>query len=238
MEKLYCYCIFQQNDLNERVNIKNKCFISHEDIVLLCESMKSNINATKEGILKHDKVIRDVFKQRDVIPISYGMVTESREQAEKFLMKNYSAILKLFQKVENKIEVSLKLTWKEEGFSKDIEDKEIVAFKKQLANKKKITEQDKIELGKMVEERVNDLRQKYADEITNRLKDYTNDFLISEGITPRMALNASFLVDKANEKKFDEAINELYQKYIDIFNFKYIGPLPPYSFINEKFEID
>ncbi|OFY23546.1 MAG: hypothetical protein A2X02_04700 [Bacteroidetes bacterium GWF2_29_10] len=200
--------------------------------------MKSNINATKEGILKHDKVIRDVFKQRDVIPISYGMVTESREQAEKFLMKNYSAILKLFQKVENKIEVSLKLTWKEEGFSKDIEDKEIVAFKKQLANKKKITEQDKIELGKMVEERVNDLRQKYADEITNRLKDYTNDFLISEGITPRMALNASFLVDKANEKKFDEAINELYQKYIDIFNFKYIGPLPPYSFINEKFEID
>ncbi|HAN10455.1 MAG TPA: hypothetical protein DCP90_07565 [Clostridiales bacterium] len=236
MAKLYCYCIFHQNDPNGKLKIKNKSFISYKDIVLLCENMKSNINATKEGILKHDKIIREVFEEREVIPISYGMVVESREQAEEFLMKNYFPILKLFGKVQNKIEVGLKLIWNEESFSKDVENKKIIAFKKQLAGKKRVTEQDKIELGKMVEERVNDLRKKYKDEVMSKLKEYTDDFTISEDISPRMALKASFLVDKSNELKFDEAINELYQKYIGSFNFKYIGPLPPYSFINEKFK--
>jgi len=235
---LYCYCIFKQTDLEEEALINNSVLIAYQDIVLLCEDMETEVKATKEGMLKHDNIIRNVFQQSEVIPISYGTVINSKEEAEKFLVNNYARFKKIFARIQNKIEVALKLVWNKDSFSKEVDDKEISKLKEQLSKQHFVTEQDKIELGRLVEQRVNKLRGKYEKEIAGRLRELAEDFRISENLTPRMALNASFLIDRSAEAAFDEAVNEFYHKYNDKFDFRYIGPLPPYSFINEKIELE
>ena len=47
-----------------------------------------------------------------------------------------------------------------------------------------------------------------------------------------MIVNAAFLVDRGWEKEFDSKVAELDRKYAERIRFKYIGPGPPYNFVN------
>ena len=49
-----------------------------------------------------------------------------------------------------------------------------------------------------------------------------------------MILNANFLIKRKKEKDFDKEIDELGEKYSQRLKFKYIGPNPPYSFVDLK----
>jgi hypothetical protein len=47
-----------------------------------------------------------------------------------------------------------------------------------------------------------------------------------------MILNAAFLVEKAREPEFDAAIQALDAEMNNLMTFKYIGPLPPFNFVD------
>ena len=47
-----------------------------------------------------------------------------------------------------------------------------------------------------------------------------------------MFINASFLVSKGREKEFDNIMEELSETYNNRMKFLYVGPLPPYNFVN------
>ncbi|MBU4344604.1 MAG: GvpL/GvpF family gas vesicle protein, partial [Proteobacteria bacterium] len=47
-----------------------------------------------------------------------------------------------------------------------------------------------------------------------------------------MLLNAAFLIDRSREKEFDFLVEDLVKKHEDRMAFKYIGPAPPFNFVN------
>jgi len=47
-----------------------------------------------------------------------------------------------------------------------------------------------------------------------------------------MVLNAAFLVDEARQVEFDAAVERLDQEMGKRLIFKYVGPVPPYNFVN------
>jgi len=47
-----------------------------------------------------------------------------------------------------------------------------------------------------------------------------------------MVLNAAFLVEKAREPEFDAAIQALDGEMNNLMTFKYVGPLPPFNFVD------
>jgi len=51
-------------------------------------------------------------------------------------------------------------------------------------------------------------------------------------ISDRMILNAAFLVDKNREPEFDREVNRLDEEKGHLEMFKYVGPAPPYNFVN------
>ncbi|MBI5956552.1 MAG: GvpL/GvpF family gas vesicle protein, partial [Chloroflexi bacterium] len=51
-------------------------------------------------------------------------------------------------------------------------------------------------------------------------------------VTDRMVLNAAFLVEKARQPEFDAAVRLLDEEMGKRFIFKYVGPVPPYNFVN------
>jgi hypothetical protein len=205
---------------------------------MVCGALGGDMKATKESILKHDETIRAVFSSRDVIPVHFGTIVNSSKEAENFLKDNFDTLERLFSEVEGKIELNLIMTWNKDGFTEEIDSREITEYKRRISQNKRAAQQDKIELGKMVEQKVNELRDKYTEEIISKLKVYSEKIEIGENLNARMLLKAAFLIKKSDEELFDKALNEIYQKYSAKFTFKYIGPLPPYSFIKENFVLD
>jgi len=49
-------------------------------------------------------------------------------------------------------------------------------------------------------------------------------------------LNASFLIGRARESDFQKEVFKLDSQYQGKVNFKYVGPLAPYNFVNVNLE--
>jgi predicted transport protein len=47
-----------------------------------------------------------------------------------------------------------------------------------------------------------------------------------------MVVNAALLVDKVRGPEFDQAVNELDEQVGERIALKYVGPAPPYNFVN------
>ena len=47
-----------------------------------------------------------------------------------------------------------------------------------------------------------------------------------------MIINAAFFVEKEKEPDFDRQVQLLDEKYCQEVTFKYVGPLPPFNFVN------
>ena len=47
-----------------------------------------------------------------------------------------------------------------------------------------------------------------------------------------MVVNAAFLVDKSRVPEFDQAVNKLDEQLGKRIALKYVGPAPPYNFVN------
>ena len=138
--------------------------------------------------------------------------------------------------MDNKVELGLKAFWKEMKviFQELVdEDKKIKSLKEKIAKKSlKVSYADGINLGKTVKTALGLKRDKEGQEIINALKRISYHFLLNETQGDEMLVNAVFLVDRAREREFDNQVNELVSKYAQRVKFKYIGPTPPYNFVN------
>jgi hypothetical protein len=68
--------------------------------------------------------------------------------------------------------------------------------------------------------------------ILSRIRPHVHKSRSNKTIGDRMVLNGAFLVDAEKESKFDEAVQSLDQDLSDRLMFKYVGPVPPYNFVN------
>ena len=53
-----------------------------------------------------------------------------------------------------------------------------------------------------------------------------------------MIVNAAFLVERTQERAFDDKVKEVSRRYEDLLTFKYTGPWPPYNFVNIKLKLE
>jgi hypothetical protein len=93
------------------------------------------------------------------------------------------------------------------------------------------TYDERVELGRLLNEAIERKRQAEADRIVARLREKAVDIDVHNLLSESMVLNAGFLVDRAAVDAFDEAVNELAAEAGERLTFKYVGPLPPYSFV-------
>ena len=96
----------------------------------------------------------------------------------------------------------------------------------------------RVELGRRVEAALEAAGERYVRDIHAALKPAAVASRANKPIGERMILNAAFLVDRAREAEFDEAVKGISRKYEGQLTFKYTGPWPPYNFVNIKLKLE
>ena len=191
---------------------------------------------SKENLIAHEKVIEKVMEDYTVLPTRFCTVASSAEEVRGFLRKRYSELKGLLKDMDNKIELGVKAFWKNMKviFQEIVdEDKKIKSLKERIAKKSfKESYTERINLGKMVKTALEEKKDKEGQRIINVLKRISYDFRINETRGDEMIVNTLFLVDRAREKEFDDKMNELNAKHSERMRFKYVGPTPPYNFVN------
>ena len=158
----------------------------------------------------------------------------------KLLEKNYQGLTRELVRLADKVEVELKVFWDQEAMIKELQGRseELTRLKAKIKNAQSPIEAQKllIEAGKVVEHIVLDWKATYADRVYSILKGLSLAAKQNNTLGVKNVLNASFLIESSKESQFQKEVFKLDSQYKGKVNFKYVGPLAPYSFVNVKLE--
>lgn len=192
-------------------------------------------------LVDHQKVIERIMIAQDtIIPMRLGVHVSDETEVKEILNKGYNLIKNIFEKIRDKIEIDIAVTWsnfnamvKEAG-----EEREIKEFKEGLMmNSKGITVDGQMKIGFRLKKALDKRRLEFAGRIQERLRDLSEDTKTHELMDDNMVLNSAFLIGKAKQEDFGIRIEELNIDFAEKLNFRCVGPLPPYSFYTLEIKI-
>lgn len=198
---------------------------------------------SRENTLTHQKVIEEAMKEYDILPISFGTVAESEKNIrEKILKLKSKELSNALEKIKGKVELNIKAVWLDmSNIFREVlkENKKIQVAKKEASTISGIGKTNlAMEVGKMVASVLEEKKEREAREILKPLKGIAEDFKENKVHLDRIIFNTAFLVSKEKEKEFDEEVLNLGEKYDGRIKFLYVGPLPPFNFVELEFSLN
>ena len=216
--------------------------INHNDLAAVVSDTPIVIyDPTRENVLAHEFVNETVMREFTLIPMSFGTVFRSEKDVSVLLKSTYQAFTDVLEKMQDKIEFGLKILWDRDKVVASIErdNDEIRRLKDEITrNAASSTYFARMQLGRLVEAAMEEAGNRYVLHVHDQLKDVSVASRSNKVIGDRMILNAAFLVDRKDEKSFDEKVKEISLKFEDLLTFKYTGPWPPYNFVNIKLKLE
>jgi len=96
--------------------------------------------------------------------------------------------------------------------------------------------EERIRLGELTNAEINRKREQEAESIVETLKPMVNDIRLNNIFSDMMILNAALLVDKTKEPEIAAKVEALAEAQRERRTFNYVGPLPPYNFVNIRLD--
>jgi hypothetical protein len=214
--------------------------IAFEDLVAVVSDVPgSRFDLTRENLLEHQRVLDEVLRRSDVLPFSFGTVAGNDDEVREMLLREgFDALHAQLESVRGCVELEVKAFWEQESLFAEIaqENEEVRALRDSIPG---LPEDEaavaRINLGQLTEAEIELKSSWEADAVLEILEPISAEVLVTTNLSDMMLLNAAFLVERAREREFDDAMEALAAARADRLVFSYVGPIPPYSFINLAF---
>lgn len=248
-EGKYIYCIIGSDEARDfgPIGIGSQgnlvSTISYRDISgVISDSPVTKYVLSRENLIAHEKVIEKVMENYTVLPVRFCTIATSAEEIRSLLRKRYTEFKHLLKDMDHKIELGLKAFWEnmDQIFREIVKENERIRRLKEniVARPSGQTYTNKISLGKMIQEALQIKKEAEARKVMGIFKRVSFDFHVNESHGDNMFLNAAFLVDKSREKEFDSLAAEFRANHNGRIKLNYVGPVPPFNFVNIVIEWD
>ena len=202
---------------------------------LVSDAPLGKYRVSRENSLSHEKAIETVMAEYAALPVRFATVAEDEEKVVRILQKEHDRFKDLLAGIKDKTELGLKAMFEETVIYKEILEKhdDIRLLKRKIAAiAPEKSHYYRMEIGRMVEEALRKEREIAKDDIINTLSPLAVEVKTNNTYGELMIINAAFFVEKRKEADFDRRVQELGDKYSNKVTFKYVGPLPPFNFVN------
>jgi len=211
--------------------------VKHGDLAaVVSDAPTTACDITRDNLMAHQHVVEESMRHSDVLPVAFGTVArDDRDVREKLLRREHDALQDHLAYVQGRVELGLKVLWNRDRLFAEIvaERGDIRALRDRLADRPPDSAYfERIQLGELTNAAIVDKRNRDAEAILDGLSPLAVDLLLNGLLTDMMIVNASFLVDRDQIQAFDTEVQRLGELHAERLTFKYVGPLPPYSFVN------
>lgn len=199
----------------------------------------SEILPNRRSMLAHTRVLEEALERGPVVPMRFGCVFNDGPGVVAFLVRNARALREMLSSINGRVELSLKAFWQEEDAvaAVALADPSIRRLRDHLAAlPPSQTYQERVELGRAVAHAVEAERSRWKSLITAALAPIADAVEELPVYADRMIVNAAFLVRREREQAFDAAVAALDEQHGKTLLLKYVGPVPPYSFVGGALE--
>ncbi len=249
---IYLYCLTRSHEAPLHLSVKGigdrgdeVYTIPSLDLeAVVSDSPQDEYETTRANVVQHQLVCEEVLKQGfAVLPVRFGTIckptpgkSSPEEKIKKLLRRRYGEFHSLLKEMENKVELGVKVFWKKERLFQ-----EIVAANENIREMRDriaatpwgglSTYYERLQLGTWVHNGIEKRRDIEARRLARALSPLAERYETNKVLTDMMILNAAFLVHHSRVGEFDARVNELDRRYDDGMIFKYIGPVPPFNFV-------
>jgi hypothetical protein len=221
--------IGERGDTVQTINYRRLAAVVSNSPIVEYENSRRNMMA-------HTVVLEEVMTGFDLLPVRFGTVATSADAIEsRLLALRYDEFTGLLEEMHGRIELGLKAFWHEgAAFEEVVKENEKIRRLRAALQGRSLEESyyERIELGEEVEKAMNHIRARDEEMILSRLKPFSHKTRTNKIVSDRMVLNAAFLIDRENGAAMDEAVKRLDEEFGSRLMFKYVGPAPPYNFVN------
>lgn len=188
-----------------------------------------------KAIRAHASVLEAINAEDTVLPMRFGVVMRDPDHVRDDLLEAHrSELVAQLAEFDGRVELKLRATYEEEPLMREIlaEDREIARLREELRG----TPEDasyygRIRLGELVAAAVERKRAHDSEEIIGRLRPLAVAVEVAEPSHERIAVSASFLVERSMIERFDEAVDGIGRDEEGRMRMRYSGPFPPHSFV-------
>jgi hypothetical protein len=198
------------------------------------------LSLLRRNLEPHHRVVREISNQTTFIPATFGHISDTAEQIQEVLRDNHAGIREELERLAGKAEMGVKLLWDVDNiFDFFVSfDRELRNRRDRVFGKSRPSLEEKIELGAFFDKRLKQERDRLSNQIVTALSPVTCEFRVNPPAEEKMVLNAAFLIERAREKEFEEALYRAAGLFDSNFALDYSGPWPPYSFIRLTLKLE
>ena len=239
----YMYCIircpearqFSNLGIGERGDIVHT--VNYEDLAaVVSDSPDIEYDNSRRNMMAHTVVLEEVMREYALLPVRFGTLAPSEEAVrERILRRRYGEFLGLLGNMTGLVELGLKVFWYEDKVFGEIIDENaaIRNLRDKLAHRRpEEGYYDRIHLGEMIEQAMWNKRDADTEKLLAQLSPLVSEYKANKVVSDRMVCNLAFLLAAERQPEFDALIHQLDEASNDRLIFKYVGPVPPYNFVN------
>jgi len=241
-EKRFIYCVIptSQERKFDLLGLEGEevYTMNYRDIAAVVSDISlsfQELDPTRSNMKTHTLVLETLMKDYTVLPARFGLISDSEDKLRGLLQKYYATLKDYIKKLDNRIEIGVKVFWEKEAMIAELEgkDESLTKLKEEIKALPPLIAQDKlVKAGEMVRSMIEKWVDRYTDRVYRQLMKVAVDGKKNYPIDIKNIINSAFLVDKARERDFDALIDKLDSEYGEMVIFKVVNPVPPYNFVS------
>jgi hypothetical protein len=205
-----------------------------DDLVAIVSDLEqSPLRATAAGLKAHTRVLDDLAANVTVLPLRFGtVVDDDAVVVDAMLRPNIEHLGELFDRLDGHVQLTVKVFNDEDAVLRDVvqEDPRVGRlWRKVQGVPADAAYYDRIALGQEIARALEERKLGTAEPLFEALVALSADAQAKEPKQELMVLDADFLVPRASLEEFDAQVEALAKDRPEL-QFRYLGPMPAYSF--------
>lgn len=225
---------------NLGINGGNVYTIGDKDIAAVVSDVPhQKIRPERRHFAAHQGVLKRLMQDGDLLPMSFGIVSNSPRAVRTILSRNNKAVQGQLKRVSGKLEMGLRVSWDVPNIFEYIinthpELKQ--ARDELLRGNHEPTQEEKIEVGRMFEHILSGDREHHTSQVERVLSSRCFEIKRNKCRNESEVMNLSCLVGRDSLNDFEAAVFDAAAHFDDNFTFDFNGPWAPHNFVDLEIE--
>lgn len=210
-------------------------FVGYRDISAAVSNINQDtIKVSPDIAFSYEKIIENLWVKYNLLPMRFGSIVKGDANIIEILKRNYSDFVDNLIKVENRSEFGLKILWDMNKTYFNTEKTFNLDNYKKLKKLNKNSIYRNYLIDKFKQHKYEDSFMKMIDDIIedihSHLKKLSCLSKVTKMVTPKIILNATYLVKNDMKDEFIHTIKQIKREKKDL-KFLLTGPWPSYNFV-------
>jgi hypothetical protein len=199
-----------------------------------------HIPGRREDVDNHRAVLGQAIERGTTIPMRFGIVMPDDDAVRERLLERHGGELgELVDELDGRVQMTIKAFYADDALLRDV-----LAANPELAQESAALSQSGdpaaqarlVQVGELVSAAVEARRSEVESALVDQFAGVAEDVQVDPPSSERSALNAQLLIRRDRRPELDEKVHELGEALTGVIGFRYVGPLPPFSFTSVSLE--